>query len=290
MVIAATLAATATPVAAAVAYGAVVYGHLRAYTTWTEEDEHLAVALHLASIAGHLASVWACAALARPALGAITIVVTNGCHNWLIHLWNTVLATTAHMSRMRLQGVNDLTCTLALSYSAVVGCRMRDHRVRAAVAVLLVVHASLFLGQAAHVPLLDRLVVAFYPETVVREGGPLHSCFNVVRWLAVQSDIVSSTFLTARIVQNLRHDGHTGEREKARRPGWARAGPASGAYRRKTCAGRGGGNAQKGGSVERTRDVSHLEVGAARAASFELASGLALGALVCNLTSPTRLA
>ena len=78
---------------------------------------------------------------------------------------------------------------------------------RLAVGILLLVHSSLFLGQALKVPGLDHLVVTFYPETVVQQGGPLHSLFNLFRWLAVQSDIVSSTYLMGMIVRKLQRDG-----------------------------------------------------------------------------------
>ena len=185
---------TAWLVTAGVVYAAVAVGHYHAYTQWEENQEVRLFALHAVSIATHVASVLLCN-YGRPFEGCTTIIVANLCHNWLIHVWNTVLATTAHMSRLRLQGVNDLTFTLALSYCAIIGCKLRQRAVLFAVAILLLVHSSLFLGQALKVPLLDWLVVTFYPETVVREGGPLFSCFNLLRWLAVQSDVVSSSFL-----------------------------------------------------------------------------------------------
>ena len=182
------------------AYGTIALGHSHAYLNWDEHCAHRAYMLHAISIFGHLASIGLCAS-GRSWLGAMTILTVNLCHNWLIHLWNTFMASTAFMSRLRLQGVNDLTCTLALSYCALCGCRLQLPSVRVAVAILLVVHASLFLGQTLELPVMDWLVVTFYPETVVREGGPLHSCFNFVRWLAVQSDIASSTFLMLMIAR-----------------------------------------------------------------------------------------
>lgn len=182
------------------AYGAVALAHRHAYLSWNDDCAHRVYMLHAASITGHVASIALCAC-GHQSLGAATILAVNLCHNWLIHLWNTVLASTAFMSRLRLQGVNDLTCTLALSFCALYGCRLRQTSVRIAVAILLVVHASLFFGQALKIPGLDWLVVNFYPETVVREGGPLHSCFNLFRWLAVQSDISSSTFLMVMIMR-----------------------------------------------------------------------------------------
>ena len=188
-----------TAAAVGIFYAAVVAGHYHAYVHWAEPDADRVVVLHAVSISAHIVSLLLCK-FGHPLTGAATIVVANMCHNWLIHVWNTVLATTAYMSRVRLQGVNDLTCTLALSYSAIEGGKLRQPAVLLAVAVLLLVHGSLFLGQALRVPVLDWLVVTFYPETVVREGGPLFSAFNLMRWLAVQSDVVSSSFIMVKVV------------------------------------------------------------------------------------------
>jgi hypothetical protein len=183
-------------------YSVVVVCHYHAYVYWAEAEEHRCTLLHLVSIGSHLVSLYL-GTCHSSALGAVAIMIANLCHNYLIHVWNTVLATTSFMSRMRLQGVNDLTCTVALSVAAVRSCRPLHPSISWAVAILLTVHCSLFLGQAMMMPVLDRVVVTFYPETVIEEGGPLHSCFNLLRWLAVQSDISSSTFLMVALVQSM---------------------------------------------------------------------------------------
>ena len=190
----------------AAAYGMVVAAHYHAYTRWSDEQSVNITILHGISIAGHILSCGLCA-LTKPLLGARVIVFVNACHNYLIHIWNTVLATTALMSRVRLQGVNDMTCTLALCCCAA-QCGLRSRPwVSICMASLLLVHVFLFLGQALRAPAFDRLVIAFYPETVVKEGGPLYSCFNLLRWCAVQSDLLSSSVVMASLVQHIRASG-----------------------------------------------------------------------------------
>jgi len=184
--------------AAAVAYGVVVSVHFHIYVRWTEQNAFGAVAVHAVSIAGFLASMSLCAWDAR--LGAVMVAVVNLCHNWLIHVWNTLLATTTFLSRLRLQGLNDFLCSLALSYCAIKGCKLRQPYVIGAVAYLLAAHSTLLFGQAGKVPGFDSVVVYFYPEVVVQDGGPLRNCCNLMRWLAVQADLVSNTVLTGMLL------------------------------------------------------------------------------------------
>ena len=72
-----------------------------------------------------------------------------------------------------------------------------------AVTYTLVVHSFLLFGQAVQVPFLEEFVLLFYPEQVVREGGPFYDLYNLLRWLAVQLDLATNTFLVATIVRSL---------------------------------------------------------------------------------------
>ena len=106
-------------------------------------------------------------------------------------MWNTLLATTTYMSRLRISAVNDALCALALSFCAIRGIELSQQEFRShglpkgsrlrhsslsrpslllsmAVTYTLVVHSFLLFGQAVQVPFLEEFVLLFYPEQVVR--------------------------------------------------------------------------------------------------------------------------
>ena len=211
-----------------VVYGAIVVAHYHAYVYATEEGAVFIHILHGMSIAGFMMSIALCLRedYGYVRLGGYTAVITDLCHNWLLHVWNTLLATTTYMSRLRISAVNDALCALALSFCAIRGIELSQQEFRShglpkgsrlrhsslsrpslllsmAVTYTLVVHSFLLFGQAVQVPFLEEFVLLFYPEQVVREGGPFYDLYNLLRWLAVQLDLATNTFLVATIVRSL---------------------------------------------------------------------------------------
>ena len=164
-----------------VVYGAIVVAHYHAYVYATEEGAVFIHILHGMSIAGFMMSIALCLRedYGYVRLGGYTAVITDLCHNWLLHVWNTLLATTTYMSRLRISAVNDALCALALSFCAIRGIWLSQQEFRSqqglpkgsrlrhsssparpslllsmAVTYTLVVHSFLLFGQAVQVPFL----------------------------------------------------------------------------------------------------------------------------------------
>ena len=139
----------------------------------------------------------------RCLIPVLQCLAANLCHDWLIHLWVCVLDSVSVMARMRLQGVNDFLSSAALCYCVVKDGKLRRPLVRLAVTYQLLVHGILFVGQSVRIPFVYDFVLAFYPDTVVNDGGFLHSAYNLLRYIAVRTDLVFNTYLSWVLAQTL---------------------------------------------------------------------------------------